>query len=182
LFLLFRDLAGYGKTRNRGGFAHGGIVQHDGRAARALEPGCLAAESASVTRRFAAGIAAAAVLLSLQACASSKSYMGIPLVKGQTNPELRQLAMRARTGDKQAQLELGIRFEEGRGVGRDIEKAQDMYRLAASDSGGPTWVFVPSTVKGQRGKVVPVDRGPMLRGLEEARWRLKGLEEMDDGR
>lgn len=134
-----------------------------------------------MTRRLVAGIAATVSLLTLPACASH-SYMGISLAAGQVEPEIQQLANRARAGDKHAQLELGIRFEEGRGVERDIAKARDMYRLAASDSGGPEWVYVPPTIKGQRGKVVRVDRGPRLQGLDEARWRLEGLEEMDSGR
>ncbi|MDF0545949.1 SEL1-like repeat protein [Sphingobium sp. H39-3-25] len=142
------------------------------RAAHGLERGLLDSKSAGMTRRFIGGIAAAAALLLLQACASRSSFMGIPLSAGQTNPELRQLAARARAGDKRAQLELGIRFEEGRGVGRDIEKARDMYGLAASDSGGSVWVYIPSIGNGIRGRVMQVDRGPKMSGLAEAKARL----------
>ncbi|WP_143084890.1 SEL1-like repeat protein [Novosphingobium sp. CF614] len=100
------------------------------------------------------------------------SYMGIPLFAGQVAPELQQLAARARAGDKQAQLDLGIAFEEGHGVEQDLGKARDLYRLAASDSGGPVWVYVPSVGNGTKGRVMQVDRGPKMSGLAEAKARL----------
>lgn len=154
---------------------HGGIVQHDGRTALALERGCFAAEIAGVTLRFVAGIAPAAALLLLQACASSNSYKGIPLVAGRANPELQQLANRARAGDKKAQLELGIRFEEGRGVPVNVGQARGLYRQAESDSGGTMWVYSPPVRNGATGRVVPIDKGIMQPGLIDARQRLDAL-------
>lgn len=141
-----------------------------------LERGRMASQNAGVRRRLVAGIAAATALLTLQACASRASFMSVPLAAGQTNPELQRLVARARAGDKQAQLELGIRFEEGLGVGRDIEKARDMYRLAASDSGGSVWVYVPPIGDGSMGRVMQADRGPKTPGLAEAKARLHLLE------
>ena len=154
-----------------------GILQHDGSAVHWLERGRFATESADVTHRFAVGIAAATALFLLSACASSNNYMGISLAAGQANPELQHLAARARAGDKQAQLELGIKFEDGHGLERDIEKARNLYRLAASDSGGPTWIYVPPTVKGRQGRVIPVTRGGKAFGLDEAKARLELLEQ-----
>lgn len=141
---------------------------------RKLSTNGLQYEGARMTRCLVAGIAATVTLLSLPAC-SSHSYMGIPLATGQIDPELQQLANRARAGDKYTQLELGIRFEEGRGVERDIAKARDMYRLAASDSGGPMWVYVPSAGNGTKGRVMQVNGGPKISGLAEARARLDSL-------
>ena len=98
--------------------------------------------------------------------------MGISLAAGQVDTKLQQLATRARAGDKHAQLELGIAFEEGRGVERDLTKARNLYRLAASDSGGRMWVYLPSVGNGTKGRVMQVDRGPKISGLTEAKTRL----------
>lgn len=74
------------------------------------------------------------LLVTTAACAASDSYMGIALTPGATAPEVQALAVRARNGDKQAQLALGVRFEEGRGgVIVDREKAKQLYGLAAED-------------------------------------------------
>jgi TPR repeat protein len=103
------------------------------------------------------------------------SYAGIPLAADAADPELQQLARRAQTGDKQAQLELGIRYEEGRGVLRDLDRAERLYRGAAAASGGRTWVYSPSVRKGGSGRAIPVDRGPRQPGLAEAARRLAAL-------
>lgn len=131
-----------------------------------------------MTRCFAAGIAATMPVMLLSGC-GSYGDMGIPLAAGQVDPELKLLANRARAGDKRAQLELGIRFEEGRGVKRNIAKARDMYRLAASNGGRPVWVYVPPMIKGQRGRVMPVASGYNTSGLAEAKARLEALEQVE---
>lgn len=117
--------------------------------------------------------------LLLSTCASS-NYFGIPFGVGQADPELQRLASRARVGNKRAQLELGIMFEEGRGVARDVGKAKSLYRQAASDSGGKIWVYAPSLRDGTGGKVVPIDRPPHTAGLPEARIRLERLTQILD--
>ena len=89
--------------------------------------------------------------------------------------ELGRLAQRANTGDKHAQLELGIRFEEGRGVERDLKKARKLYGKAASDSGGTIWVYSPP-VGNSPGRVIPLNTGPKFNGLTEAKKRLIALE------
>ena len=49
---------------------------------------------------------------------------------------LNALAMASVTGSKHAQLELGKRFENGRGVERDLEKAEKLYKRASQTTGG----------------------------------------------
>lgn len=117
---------------------------------------------------------ALALMLFLPACVSS-SYMGIPLTAGNADPTIWDLAIRAREGDRQAQLDLGIRFEEGRGIAPDVARAIQLYRLAASDSGEPIWVYSPSVRNGERGRVSRIETGPRVVGLKEARSRLKAL-------
>ncbi|WP_173205316.1 SEL1-like repeat protein [Sphingopyxis sp. BSNA05] len=96
-----------------------------------------------------------------------RSYADMPLTA---------LASEAQGGSKQAQLELGIRFEEGRGVERDIDKARKLYGSAASDSGGTIWVYSPPVGNGTSGRTIPVNTGPKRSGLAEAKRRLEGLE------
>ena len=115
-----------------------------------------------------------AVALLLSACVSN-TYMGIPLTEGAGDPTLRSLAESAAAGDKQAQLALGIIYEEGLGVPVSIATAKKLYRLASSDSGGTLWVYTPAVGKDVPGKVIPIDRGPIIQGLSEARSRLNRL-------
>lgn len=119
-----------------------------------------------------AGMSAAA--LALVACAPSGHYMGISLAPGAAEAPLQQLATRAQAGDKQAQLELGMRYEEGRGVPRDRSKAMSLYGRAARDDGGRLWVYSPG-VGQAKGQVIPIDTGMRREGLPEARARLRHL-------
>lgn len=128
-----------------------------------------------VVSKGASTLAPLAAFLMLGACASN-SYMGIPLNEGAAgDPVLRLLAQRAAAGDKRAQLDLGIRYEEGRGVELNKAKAKRLYRLAGSDSGGTLWVYTPSVGNGAPGRVMSLDRGPRRAGLEEAQSRLENL-------
>lgn len=106
------------------------------------------------------------------ACASS-NYMGISLAPGAAPTDVQHLAARAQAGDKQAQLELGERFEEGRGVPTDRGRAIRLYRMAASDSGGAMWVYSPSSGVGTGGRVISVDHHSKQPGLSEAKRRLE---------
>lgn len=119
-----------------------------------------------------------AALLGTSACATS-SYMGISLIPGDAAPEVQALAQRARNGDKQAQLGLGIRFEEGNGVPQDKAHAIKLYRQAAQTSGGTVWIYVPSGVQGKLGRVMHVAKELKVSGLVEARARLKVLEQAE---
>lgn len=86
-----------------------------------------------------------------------------------------QLARLASDGMKNAQLELGIRFEEGLGVEQDFAKAKKLYALAAADSGGTLWIYQPPVGNGTTGQTVPIDMGPKIYGLNEAKRRLSAL-------
>jgi hypothetical protein len=113
--------------------------------------------------------------LLLSGCAPATSFQGISLTSRTVSPELRSLAQRAEAGDKTAQLELGIRFEEGRGVPLDWRRAERLYGMAASSSGGTMMIYVPPVRPGGAGSVMPVDTGPRVPGLAEARERLRAL-------
>lgn len=86
------------------------------------------------------------------------------------------LARQAKGGDRHAMLHLGIAFEEGRGLPRDLKKARKLYRMAAADSGGTMWIYVPG-VGNAPGRVMPFDRGPFVPGLAEAKERLSAMAE-----
>ena len=102
---------------------------------------------------------------------TSHTYLGIPLSAGLADPGLQQLAARAQSGDKQAQLALGIAFEEGRGVTPNRSRAIFLYRHAAKDSPSTLWVYAPSPGGGAPARVLPFDK-PFSPGLPEARLRL----------
>jgi hypothetical protein len=113
----------------------------------------------------------AAMALAMGGCAAPDSHAGIDLRPGAAAADLQQLARRAQAGDKQAQLELGIRYEEGLGVAIDVARAARLYRAAAADSSGTTQVYSPPVGRG-RGQVISVRTGPRVAGLAEARARL----------
>jgi hypothetical protein len=122
------------------------------------------------------GIAIIALALCFTACAAPRSYVGISLVPGAASEYLHNLARRAQAGDKQAQLELGIRYEEGRGVPQDTDRAHRLYYAASKDTGGLTWLYTPKVGANGQASTVPVDRGSIMRGLSEAHERLSNLE------
>lgn len=86
---------------------------------------------------------------------------------------LSRLAAFAGMDSKPALLELGIRFEEGRGLPQDWEKAELAYRLAAW-----TNTIIAGTqvagVAGQHGRFEPIFV-PGTPGLESAERRLAQL-------
>lgn len=116
----------------------------------------------------------AAVSLLVMSCADG-DYQGISLAPAAAPAELQSLAQRARGGDKRAQLELGIRFEEGLGVPIDWGRAERLYRMAATASGGTTMIYVPPMRRGESGRVMPLRSGPRIPGLPEAQLRLDAL-------
>lgn len=111
--------------------------------------------------------------LALPGC-TNRTYAGIPLHPGGADEELRGLALLASAGDKQAQLELGIRFEEGRGVAVDLDRAERLYRRAATPRAGTVFVHSPGGAPGV-GQTYGVYRGPDAEGLTLARARLERL-------
>jgi hypothetical protein len=127
-------------------------------------------------------IALCSVLLVLAACSAPSRYMGIGFAPGLASQELQALAQRAQAVEKQAQLDLGIAFEEGRAVNVDLHKARKLYRLASKSSGGTTWVYVPSARQGQAGRVMPVNMGLRQVGLAEAKIRLEKVQALLSGK
>lgn len=123
-----------------------------------------------------AALVVPAIALALSACAASTHYMGIDIASESVLWDIRSLAQRAQAGDKHAQLELGIAFELGRGVPRDLKAARSLYKQAANDSGGVIWVYSPPVGSGTRGQVIPIDTGVRRAGLEEAKRRLEEME------
>jgi hypothetical protein len=110
---------------------------------------------------------------------SRKQFIGqlIGADKGWTNlydMPIAQLVPKAKSGDKAAQLELGIRFEEGLEIERDFKQAKRLYQLSASDSGGPIWVYQPA-VGDAPGRSVQISTSPKIYGLSEAKKRLAAL-------
>src|SRR5688500_17875971 len=84
--------------------------------------------------------------VALSGCAAN-SFMGIPLAERVATAEqagLQALAVRARAGNKQAQLELASRFERGEGVPMDRAKADRLMAMARTPVGGQSTIFVPA--------------------------------------
>jgi hypothetical protein len=113
---------------------------------------------------------AAALLMS--GCASH-SYMGVSLKPGGADPAVQALAARASTGDKQAQLDLGIRFLNGQGMAPDERRACNLLRLSASSTGGHLWIYTPSPGGGAPARVLPVQNATPIAGLAAARTWLE---------
>lgn len=107
-------------------------------------------------------------ILSTLGCTRS-SYMGISFNSGEVAPEVQSLAQRAKSGDKQAQFELGVRFEEGNGVPTDKQRAIKLNRMAASDGGGTQMMFVPHNGYVQ---ATPVSSGQLTTGLAAAKEKV----------
>jgi type IV pilus biogenesis protein CpaD/CtpE len=113
---------------------------------------------------------AAALLLS--GCASQQ-YMGVSLKPGGADPAVQALAARASAGDKQAQLDLGIRFFQGQGMTADERRACNLFRMSASDTRGQLWIYTPSPGGGAPAQVLPVQNATPTAGLASARVWLE---------
>ena len=117
-------------------------------------------------------LCAAIAIGTLPACAAPSSYMGIEFAPvaaaGSEQSQIQLLVRRAQSGDKQAQLELGVRFEEGRGVVRDLEKAKIVYQLAAQDTPIKQTSFIPEggTIRAE------TTNAGVRKGLPEAKERF----------
>jgi len=119
----------------------------------------------------------------LAGCAAQPyRFAGISLNSAAHPPEVRSLAERAAAGDKVAQLELGIRYEEGRGVPVSRRRAERLYRMAASYSGGGReYEYFRPMRPGGRSHITSVERGRFVPGLPEARARLEALRQRRSG-
>jgi hypothetical protein len=89
--------------------------------------------------------------------------------------EVERLRCEASTGDKQAQLALGIRYETGDGVARDLDRAEQLYARAARTEARPRYVYSPPVGKEGQGRVIPVSSAGVRPGLPEAARRLDAL-------
>lgn len=112
---------------------------------------------------------AALILCGLAGCAADR-FAGVDLRPGGAPADVQALARSARGGDKQAQFGLAERLERGVGVPRDIDAARQLYRAAATTSGGTRMIFVP-TGSGVI-SAVPVSTGATVPGLEEAKAKV----------
>lgn len=113
--------------------------------------------------------------LALASCTANSTYMGIPLRSGGADPDLGALARSAQSGNKRAKLNLGIRFEEARGVARNFQYAMKLYRAAATSSGGERFVYIPAA-NHHAPITMRISDGLFEAGLPEARERLITLE------
>jgi len=112
----------------------------------------------------------------LCSCTPPASFMGIRLAPGLASADLQNLAWRARAGDKKAQLDLGMRFEEGRGVPYNRRHALTLYERAAVDTGPSLAMFSPAVNGKDSGQVIYGGRAAgAQKGLEEARIRHRRL-------
>lgn len=120
-------------------------------------------------------VLAITTLLLTNGCGRPTSYLGISLRTGAADPQLQWLAYRAMRGNPRAELELGIAFEEGRGVPRDFAKAARLYSSAGHVPSSAAYTYVPIVVS-KRGQVQPSAQDQNGRGLSEAIERLHRLQ------
>ena len=87
--------------------------------------------------------------------------------------KLRTLKRQAALGGKQAQLELGSRYERGDGVPRDLSRAARLFAAAGTNTSGSRMMFVPQ----RNGSVsaVPAAEGLAIPALPAAREQLLRL-------
>jgi hypothetical protein len=108
------------------------------------------------------------LVIGTSGCASN-SYMGISLAPGAADAVVQALAVKAQGGDKQAQLDLGIRLFRGEGVAADMRRACGLFRMAVSDTVGPLWLYTPSPGGGEPAQVLPIPNKTPASGLKSAR-------------
>ncbi len=114
-----------------------------------------------------AALLIAAVALGLEACVSS-AMPGIPSQAGAADPQLQMLAKQAmRYQDPQAQLELGTRYEYGRGVPLNWKYAAQLYLAAGTSAPGGRFM---GTTNG-----IPMNISRARKGLPEAKARYEAL-------
>ncbi|WP_375291537.1 hypothetical protein [Qipengyuania sp.] len=114
------------------------------------------------------------VATSFGACASQR-YAGLDLRPGAAPADIQQLARVTQSGSKQAQLDLGIRLQEGRGIPVDHGKAARPFARVATDSAENRMLFVPAAGS-LRSTILPIRQGTKITRSAEARARLQTLE------
>ena len=118
------------------------------------------------------GMAAASVMLA--GCAHRASCAAIA---GHASATPAALECAAASGDKFAQLELGIRYETGEGVPRDLRRAERFYARAARDEPRSRYVYSAPVGDERYGRLIPISDGTAAPGLAEAQERLSRLRE-----
>jgi TPR repeat protein len=83
--------------------------------------------------------------------------------------------------DKLAQLELGIRYETGKDVIRDLDRAEHFYALAARTDREHDYTYVPPVGHQKYGRVASLGNGAVRPGLIEAAVRLERLRKIRKG-
>ena len=104
-----------------------------------------------------------------------KRYMGISLEEGAAPAAIQALGQRARGGNKEAQLELGVLFEDGIGLEQNLTRAKYLYRRASKDTKHSVWVYMPAAGYKGRGGVVK-SRFVVQRRVSEAEYRLRNID------
>lgn len=131
-------------------------------------------QSARICRELFGALLLFVPALLLGGCATDQ-YVGISLTSDGDDRVVQALAAKAQRGDKQAQYELGRRFDDSPEP-NGLKKAIKLYRQAASDSGGTMWVYTPSPGGGAPARVIKIETGDRSHGLVEARARLASLQ------
>lgn len=123
-------------------------------------------------RRKPSGFVALFALAALSSGCASSQYMGISLRPGAADPALQMLATRASVGNKQAQLDLGVRLFHGNGVTSDARRACRLFRMAATETPDRLWVYTPSPGGGAPARVLPISNKAPASGLTAVRHWL----------
>lgn len=121
-----------------------------------------------ISKKLKISLCSVTVALWLSACMDS-SYRLAAYTNINASPEVLELIKLARSGDKRAQLELGVRFEEGDGVPISLDQAIRFYRYAANDTGGIRPIFVPG--RGLAATIVSSGRRVSAEAAARARVR-----------
>lgn len=123
------------------------------------------------------GFLSAALTLAIASVAGAASNARLELSgsqQGSRSPQ--ELEAAVRKGDKEAALELGIRYEEGVGVPRDERKAISLYRRAARTEVRRTSVYSPPVGSERYGRAVEAGQPQITPGIPEAADRLRRLQ------
>jgi hypothetical protein len=123
----------------------------------------------------------ATAALALAGCVAGGRNCGPPVGSFAEAP-LARLQCSAGAGDKSAQLELGIRYEEGRGVPADLRRAERLYASAARTRQIPNYVYSAPVGTEKTGRMVPIGPPRTIPGLLQARARLARLRAARGGR
>jgi len=145
------------------------LLSRSGHMGRSFLHGLRSAQFGGVKDGRLKALVCITVLLLFEGCATA-DYAGIPLQPGRADPEVQEIARLARAGDKQAQFDLGKRFETGDGVAQNREQAITLFRQAASSSGGILRICSPP-VGSTPGRTNPINQGTLVPGFPETRGR-----------